>query len=518
MDYHQARAFVKAASGLGSIPGLDNIKNLMGFLGNPQDSLSFIHVAGTNGKGSVIACLYSVLCSAGFRAGRYTSPALSDPLECFEAGGRRITRTEYALYMSRVSRAVEQMRREGMSHPTVFEIETAVAFLFFADKKCSPVLLETGMGGDLDATNIVTTTRLVLFTPIGMDHREYLGNTLAEIAEKKAGILKPGCLCLTSRQEPEVLQVIKRRCAEIGVRLRISDPGRAFILRQSVEGSTFRLREKEMDFPDGCCKDGAFLSLENERTVSSVCSEDRAYGQTGSERTVPSVCSEERAHIATEDERTVPPVSSGERACIAAGNERTVPDSGCGAEPVYTIPLAGPHQVENAVEALEALELLDSLGWPTTVAERKAGLAGVQWAGRFMVLDRDPLVIVDGAHNPAAVLRLEECVRLLLAGRRILYIIGVFRDKDYREILRIMAPHAAKILTIRTPDNPRALPADELAAAAREYHPDVECIGDPAQALERARQLAAAEDVILAFGSLSFIGDFCRFFHSRGTS
>lgn len=421
MDYKQSRAYIDEAAKYGAVLGLDNMREMLKRLGNPQDSLSYVHVAGTNGKGSVIAYLYHTLTHAGYRVGRYISPTLYSYRERLEVAGERISHGDFANVITAISEVIHGMTEEGLPHPTPFEIETAAAFLYFKEQNCDLVLLEVGMGGNMDATNIIKNTRLAVLVSVSMDHMSFLGNTLGEIAEKKAGIIKPGCKVVTTKQQKEAEQVILSVCEKQGVPYVISDPSEAEILEESVFGQKF--------------------TYEGES---------------------------------------------------------------------YEIPLAGVYQKENAVLALHALELLDEMGWHTTLQQRKEGLAGTCWQGRFTVINKKPLFIVDGAHNPGAADQMAESIRHYFKGKDLIYIMGVFADKDYDAVLQKTAHFAQKIFTIQTPDNPRALPAEELARAARKYNSSAESTESIQEAVNKALTLAKEEDVILAFGSLSFIGELTK--------
>lgn len=197
MNYQECRAYIDDSAKYGSVLGLDNMREMLDRLGNPQDAVPYVHVAGTNGKGSVIAYLYTTLTRAGYKVGRYISPTLYSYRERLEIAGEKISQEDFAKYVTEISRSIDQMTAVGMNHPTPFEIETAAAFLYFKEENCDLVLLETGMGGNLDATNIVKNTKLAVLVSISMDHMSFLGNTLGEIAEKKAGIIKPGCRVVT---------------------------------------------------------------------------------------------------------------------------------------------------------------------------------------------------------------------------------------------------------------------------------------------------------------------------------
>lgn len=218
MTYDEAVEFVDSTKKYGSILGLESIRNLMQELGNVQEQLHIIHVAGTNGKGSVCAFLSAALTEAGYRVGRYNSPAVFERREVFRIGETMISKEEYAAVFERVQKACEALIKRGCSHPTVFEVETAAAFLWFYEKKCDLVLLETGMGGETDATNLITHPVCSVLTSIGMDHMQYLGNTIEEIAKVKAGIIKKGCPVIALKQGDSVCEVIKNKAEECGSR------------------------------------------------------------------------------------------------------------------------------------------------------------------------------------------------------------------------------------------------------------------------------------------------------------
>ena len=419
MNYQESREYIdRVTREIPSVLGLDHMREMMKRLGNPQDDLKYVHVAGTNGKGSVIAFLYSVLSEAGYRVGRYVSPTLYSYRGRMEISGKRISRDSFAAYMTQVAGVIAAMTEDGYPHPTAFEIETAVAFLFFRNENCDLVLLEVGMGGNLDATNIIRNTMLSVLVSISMDHMSFLGNTLGEIAEKKAGIIKENSHVVTALQKEEAMDVIRSQCEKCHADCVVADPGRAQVLTESCLGQT--------------------ILYEGEQ---------------------------------------------------------------------YEIPLAGVYQKENAVVALNALKVLDTLGFASTPEQKKMGMKHTVWNGRFTVLCTEPLFVVDGAHNPAAADMMAASIEHYFKGKRLIYIMGVFGDKDYRSVVAKTAPYADKILTIQTPHNERALPAVKLAETVREFHKDVQAQESIQQAVETAFRLARKEDVILAFGSLSFIGE-----------
>lgn len=220
MTYEEAKAYIEEVSRTGSILGLESIVHLMQELKDVQEHLRMIHIGGTNGKGSTGAFIESVLKEAGYLVGRYTSPAVFEPFEVWRVNGVNISLEDYLACLDEVKEACERMLSKGMAQPTVFEVETALAFVYFAKKNCDYVLLEVGMGGETDATNLITKPVCSVLTSISMDHMQFLGNTLKEIAKVKSGIIKKDCPIVTSdAQDAEVLQVIKEAAAKKGAKL-----------------------------------------------------------------------------------------------------------------------------------------------------------------------------------------------------------------------------------------------------------------------------------------------------------
>lgn len=419
MDYQQARAFIETISVKGSVLGLETVTAFLERLGNPQDDLKFIHIAGTNGKGSVLAYLSMVLERAGYRVGRYISPTLFSYRERFQVNREVISREEFAGLVSEAARVYREMERDGCSLPTVFEVETAISFLYFKQAGCDLVLLETGMGGRLDATNVIRTPVLTMIASISMDHMEFLGNTIEEIAWNKAGIIKPGVPVVSACQVPAAARVI----------------------------------EAEADKKNSRC---TFVRPEQIAVEESTLEQQRF--------------------------------------CYGDMKE-------------MTIHLAGAHQIENAALALEGIAALRKQGYQIPDEAVRSGLSDTAWKGRFTVIHRDPIFILDGAHNPDAALRLKDSVEKYFKNRKKYYIFGVFSDKEYDKIIEITAGLAEHIYTIETPDNPRALPAEELARAVAAVNPSVEPAESIPEAVKKCFDAAGSDGVIIAFGSLSFLGE-----------
>jgi len=432
MNYSEAMDYIEKTNQLGSVPGLDSIRELCRRLGNPQDGLKFVHVAGTNGKGSTLAYISTVLSVAGYRTGRYTSPAVSDYRERFWVDGKMIAKPLFSKLLSAVAEAADAMEADGFAHPTSFEIETAVAFLFFLEKKGDIVVLETGMGGLLDATNLITTTLVSVLASVSMDHMQFLGKTLGAIAGQKAGIIKPGCVAVSMRQEPEATEVIRRTCEEQDVELVIADATDATNIKYGFDKQRFSY--------DG------YRNLE--------------------------------------------------------------------------ISLAGRWQIENAVLAVKVIGVLGRLGFPVAEEALRKGLRETVWQGRYTVLAKKPLFVVDGAHNEDASRKLAQTMEQDFAGKHKVFIMGILRDKEYEKIIRNTAPLADQIITVAAPGNPRAMSSYELAQEIRAYQPNVTAADSLEEAVEMAYLFAMPESVIIAFGSLSYQGrmmELVRARNERGT-
>ena len=419
MNYKEARVYLDEVSKYGSVLGLESMRELLRRLGDPQNELKFIHISGTNGKGSVLAYLSTILSGAGYRTGRYISPTLFSYRERIQVDGEYIEKESLACHVTAIAAAAEDMQKAGLPSPTVFEIETALAFLYFKEKRCDIVTLEVGCGGLLDATNVITTTLMEVIASIIMDHTDLLGDTLAKIAAQKAGIIKPDTMVVSAQQKSEAAQVIEDTCKEQHCTLQMVDESKISNVHYGAEGQTF-----------------SYKTWEN-----------------------------------------------------------------------VAISLAGSYQIKNAALALEGVEALRKLGYALSDQQVREGLLHTAWRGRFTTLRRDPTVIIDGAHNPAAALELKESLERYFPGKMLYFVMGMFKDKDYAQVIDLTAPLARHIITVETPGNPRAMPARELAEAVGKVNPSVEWADSVAHGVEKALAMAGKEDAVIVFGSLSFLGE-----------
>ena len=245
MDYKQALEYINKIEWFGSKPGLQRISGLLDKIGNPQDGLKYVHIAGTNGKGSCASMTAAVLKAAGYKTGLYTSPYLFRFNERMQINGRQIEDDDLARIMTEIQPVADAMEE----HPTEFEVMTAAAFKWYAENECDIVVLECGMGGRDDATNVIKSPEVAVIMNIGLDHTHVLGNTVEEIAENKAGIIKGDCQTVIYQQQDSVEKIIKERCEQQGAQLRIADFEDIEPEFDSIEGQVFTYKGNQYAIP-----------------------------------------------------------------------------------------------------------------------------------------------------------------------------------------------------------------------------------------------------------------------------
>lgn len=408
----EAVEYIHGYSWLGSRPGLERTEALLKAIGNPERELKFVHVVGTNGKGSTSAMTASILTAAGNRTGLYTSPYLRRFHERMSVDGVEITDGELA----EITRFVGDRADMLAEHPTEFELVTCIALEFYRRRGCDIVVLEAGMGGRLDSTNVIPAPEAVVITNIGLDHTGVLGDTAEAIAAEKAAVIKPGCQVVLYRQSPSVMAVVEEVCARRGAELHVAGTGGMELLSDTLEGQKIRWYGKEL-----------------------------------------------------------------------------------------TLPLLGEHQRHNAAVALTVAGVLGEK-WGITPDALSAGLADARWPGRFELLSRKPRFIVDGGHNPQCAEAIAVNLNRYFPGEPVTVLIGMLADKDYPLVCDVIAPCAARFVTV-TPDSPRALSAEELAAHLGRFGKPVTAASSVEEGVALACGQAGPEGVVCAFGSLYMTGD-----------
>lgn len=422
MNYNETKNSIDSLERFGSVLGLENIYELLRRLDNPQDKLKVIHVAGTNGKGSTIAFLSSILCRAGYRVGKYTSPVVFEYLEKYQINNRNISENDFTNIAVKVLNAVHDMVEEKKGQPTIFEVETAMAYLYFYESGCDVAVIETGMGGDMDATNVCKTVLASVIVSISLDHTGFLGETLENIATHKAGIIKSDCPVVLYGQSDEVTAVIRKKASELNAPLIIAKT-------------------------------------------------DTSYEYPFTYKT-------------------------------AAG---TVYDN-------LESALTGVYQMKNLAVALEVTEVLRQQDFDISIKAVQEGVASAVWHGRFEKICDEPLIIIDGAHNPGAVTELKATLERLYRGKKWIFVMGVLADKDFATEAELLKNMAEAVITV-TPGNKRALEAGSLADAVKKagVASDVRVADSADMAVELAMKKYDAlngDKGILAFGSLSYLGAF----------
>lgn len=413
MNATEAIEYIHSVCWKGSIPGLSRTQELLSRMGNPEKKLKFVHIAGTNGKGSTAAMTASILREAGYRTGLYTSPYIYRFHERMQVDGAEISDDE----LSAITEYVKPLADAMTESPTEFELVCCIAFEYFARKKCDIVVLEVGMGGAFDATNVIETPEVAVITNIGLDHTEFLGDTVEKIAQTKSGIFKENGHAVVYRGTPSVEAVYERVCAE------------KHTVLTKADFDTLRLREHTLD------------------------------GQVFD----------------------------------------------CGDRKGLVLPLLGDHQLHNASVVLSVIDTLKDIGWNISEDHIRDGLKNVKWPGRFDIVSRSPLFIIDGGHNPQCIEALVKNIEDYLKDRKVIALTGVLADKDYADMYVPVMPYVSQFVCI-TPPNPRKLESKELAKYLRTRGADAIASDSIPEGVKTAVDLAGADGVVLCFGSLYSIG------------
>ena len=412
LTYEQAVEKIDSLLVFGVKPGLDRLKTLLNIMHNPQDKLKYIHVAGTNGKGSVCNMLAGILSAQGYKTGLFTSPHITCFGERMQINSAYIPREDIVDEVERLFPYVEKLKELG-TVITEFEFVTAMAFDWFAKNNCDFVVLETGLGGRFDATNVVHGTLCSVITSISLDHTAVLGDTLAKIAYEKSGIIKPGRALVFNEQEVEVNSVLENEAHKKGCK--VYYPLEAKMISSDINGSVVLYNEKEV-----------FL------------------------------------------------------------------------------PLIGDHQLKNLSLVMCTVDVLRDLGVEISGRAVSDGIASVKIPARFEIVSEEPLVILDGAHNPGGLKALAASIDRYLHNKKIICIMAMLRDKDSKTALKFLEGRLHKVITTQINDNPRRLTAEEMKSIAEEFFTDVTSQSDLRTAIEQAFCDARNTDdsAVLVCGSL----------------
>ena len=408
---------------------LEHMRTLLARLGDPHHRLRIVHVAGSKGKGSTSAMLASIFRKAGYRTGLFTSPHLCRVEERFQVDGQPITTAELTALLNDVRRAVEAEARRGGVPFTFFEVATAVGFLHFVRRRVEAAVLEVGLGGRLDSTNVCRPV-VALITSISFDHTNLLGDRLASIAREKAGIIKPGRPAISGATVPEARAVIER----------ISRERRA------------PMRQLGVDFHYAYTP-GLVQTARTRRSRVAVTTERRRW-------------------------------------------------------PVFELNLLGDHQAANAAVAVACVEQLQAEGWHLSDAAVAAGLAEVSWPARLEVASREPLVILDCAHNVASAVALVETLQSSFAPARRFLVFAGSGDKDLAGMFRVLSPHFQHAFVTRYTENPRSVAPEKLVDLLRANGGlPATIFSTPTEAYRAARAASGPADMICVTGSVFLAGE-----------
>ncbi len=417
MDYAEARALLDRLPRLLVKPGLSRVRRLLDTLGNPERAFPAVHVAGTNGKGSVVAMLDSILCAAGYRTGRYTSPEVEDFRDRICVDGVWISEADLAL---RTAQLAEGLFADS-DVPSQFEAITAIAFEHFRGAQVDVAVVEVGLGGRFDATNVVSPV-LSILTNVTLDHTAILGDTAEKIAWEKAGIAKLGVPLLAGRLSEGVAAVVRAECAAVGA------------LLDSADGVSVTRGHSDLD----------------------------------------------RVEYAIE---------------------------GDGLPGRIELGLLGGYQLENVRLVLRAVQLLRTSGIAIPSDAVQQGLAAARWPGRAEVVLRRPVVILEGAHNPAGAEELaRDAVRWAPDRRHRWLVLGILADKDVDGVVGTLVPLFSHVAVCRS-ESPRALAVDDLARRVRQHAMEPSCYDSVARAVRDVVARAGAEDVVVVTGSLTVVAE-----------
>ena len=423
MTYNESLDYLNSFKTYGTKLGLDRMRALCKALGNPQDYLKFVHIAGTNGKGSTASFCYHMLKEAGYKTGLFTSPYIQKFNERIVIGTTteiNITDVQLANHMNKIRDVLDNDWDKYFSEPpTWFEILTCLSFLFFKEQNCDIVVLEVGLGGDLDSTNVINSSLVSIITIIGYDHMDVLGSTIEEIAAKKAGIIKKEGTVVVYPQGEEVIQVIEEKAKKQQATIKL-------VNEHDIISKEYNLKGQIFDYKD-------FYNIK--------------------------------------------------------------------------IKMLGTHQVYNASVAVAAMLELRSQGYNLTDDDIKQGLLKTTWPGRLEIVQKEPLFLLDGAHNTQGTANLSKNLKILFPYSKFVFIVGVLEDKEYKEMLSHFYDIAFAFITVTPDETNRAMPASKLADFITANGSNAISIDSIENAILLAIEIAEYEDLpICGFGSLYYIG------------
>ena len=425
MNYTEAINYIKDTAKFGSKLGLERTEKILEYLGNPHKKIKTIHIAGTNGKGSTTAMLTKILVESGYKVGCYISPYIEEFEERMQINNENIPKDDLAEIVTEVSKAVDKVIKEDYGNPTEFEIITCAGFLYFERNNVDFAVVEVGLGGRLDSTNVIKP-ELSVIGSISLDHVQILGDTIEKIAFEKGGIIKENTKVVLYPQQDSVIKVIEDIC-------------------ESKSAPLVRV-----------IKDNAKFEGVSEGTDGQI----------------------------TQKLKVV-----------------TAKDTYC-----VQLALLGVHQVQNCNVVINCCEALMDMGVKITKEAILKGLKLVKWPGRLEIMRRNPLVVLDGAHNVDGIKKLSESINKYFKYKKMVLILGILADKQVDEMINTICPKAAKVIAV-TPHSERAELCEDLRDKIFLCNENCEAVMDYEKAYEKALSYCEEEDMIIISGSLYMVGD-----------
>lgn len=420
MEFNEAINKISSLLRFGTMPGLERIQKLLDRLGNPERKCRYIHIAGTNGKGSVCTMLSEILQKSGYKTGLFTSPYIIEFCDRIRIDGEMISKPAVAEIIEKIFPIIEEMMSNG-EPITEFECVTALGFEYFAREKCDVVVLETGLGGLYDSTNVILSPIASIITSISLDHTAVLGDTLEKISHEKAGIIKKDCKTVFCPQEECVNNVLRTTAESLNNEIFEVDMALCKTISQSIHGSRFEYKGTE-----------------------------------------------------------------------------------------YEITLAGAHQIKNACTVLEAIEPIRKAGYNVPQSAVKYGIKNAFIPARLEVVKDNPLIVLDGGHNPSGLCALSNAIKSYLSDKDIICIMSMLKDKAVEDAMVYLKGMFKKVYLVEI-DNPRKMPAQELKEIADKFFDDTEICLDKAEAVKRAIDTAQQTDgAVLICGSLYLASEIRR--------
>ncbi|KEI96534.1 folylpolyglutamate synthase [Clostridium botulinum A2B3 87] len=423
MDYKEAREYIQSKAKFGSNLGLERTEKLLELLGNPHKRLRCIHIAGTNGKGSTTAMISTVLKESGYKVGMYTSPYIEEFEERIQINGHNITKKDLGYIITKVANIVEKVENMGYGNPTEFEIITVAMFYYFCLKEVDFAVIEVGLGGRLDSTNVLEPI-LSIITSISYDHMNILGETLEEITYEKAGIIKKAPVIMYP-QKKEVEKNIEKVCKEKNCELiKVEDNLiniEIEIIEKNMGQQSFKLKTKEDTY--------------------NIC-----------------------------------------------------------------LSLLGKHQIKNCITVILALEKLMKLGIKIEKIHIISALKKVKWPARLEIVNKNPLTVIDGAHNIDGIESLKNNVSKYFKYNKLILILGILKDKQVEDMIKTLVPLADRVLTV-APHNDRGESSKELMHIVLKHNESCEHLEDYKECYDKAKFYCEDGDMILICGSLYMVGD-----------